>query len=62
MSYDKYFLELLSCLIWYEDVSGDVNAVLCACRDLKELGITKIGHIKRIQQGIREIKESKSHS
>ncbi|KAG0728262.1 Diacylglycerol kinase eta [Chionoecetes opilio] len=31
-------------------------------RDLKELGITKIGHIKRIQQGIREIKESKSHS
>ncbi|XP_050725765.1 diacylglycerol kinase eta-like isoform X3 [Eriocheir sinensis] len=30
-------------------------------RDLKELGITKIGHIKRIQQGIREIKESKSH-
>ncbi|XP_063611612.1 LOW QUALITY PROTEIN: diacylglycerol kinase eta-like [Penaeus indicus] len=31
-------------------------------RDLKELGITKIGHIKRIQQGIREIKDSKSHS
>ncbi|KAK4300108.1 hypothetical protein Pmani_027673 [Petrolisthes manimaculis] len=30
-------------------------------RDLKELGITKIGHIKRIQQGIREIKENKSH-
>ncbi|XP_053652287.1 diacylglycerol kinase delta isoform X3 [Cherax quadricarinatus] len=31
-------------------------------RDLKELGITKIGHIKRIQQGIREIKDSKLHT
>lgn len=30
-------------------------------RDLKELGITKIGHIKRILQGIREIKDSKAH-
>ncbi|CAL4124818.1 unnamed protein product, partial [Meganyctiphanes norvegica] len=29
-------------------------------RDLKELGITKIGHIKRIQQGIREIKDGKT--
>ncbi|XP_071543284.1 diacylglycerol kinase delta isoform X2 [Panulirus ornatus] len=30
-------------------------------RDLKELGITKIGHIKRIQQGIREIRDGKPH-
>ena len=27
-------------------------------RDLKELGIHKVGHIKRIQQAIREIKDS----
>lgn len=30
-------------------------------RDLKELGIHKVGHIKRIQQAILEIKENLSH-
>lgn len=29
-------------------------------RDLKELGVTKIGHIKRIQQAVRDIKDNKA--
>ncbi|KAF2364911.1 Sterile alpha motif domain, partial [Trinorchestia longiramus] len=27
-------------------------------RDLKELGVTKIGHIKRLQTAIKEIKDN----
>ncbi|KAM9820276.1 diacylglycerol kinase delta [Neosynchiropus ocellatus] len=55
------------CLAEYKDIfSGhDIQGaelVLLERRDLKDLGVTKVGHMKRILQGIRELNRSSGAS
>ncbi|KAG7254985.1 hypothetical protein CRUP_034839, partial [Coryphaenoides rupestris] len=42
------------------DVQG-AELLLLERRDLKDLGVTKVGHMKRILQGVRELTQSSSH-
>ncbi|XP_056906455.1 LOW QUALITY PROTEIN: diacylglycerol kinase delta-like [Takifugu flavidus] len=55
------------CLTEYKDIfiGHDVRGaelIHLERRDLKDLGVTKVGHIKRILQGIRELSRSSSAS
>ncbi|TDH15536.1 hypothetical protein EPR50_G00032780 [Perca flavescens] len=55
------------CLSEYKDIfiGHDVRGaelIHLERRDLKDLGVTKVGHIKRILQGIREINRNSSAS